>query len=85
MGILDGAAGRLSVPAEAVGACRVIISGDNSVRVENHRGLLEYTPTALTASRRNGIVRVRGEGLEIGAMDSECLIIRGRISAVDME
>ena len=85
MAVLETAAERLALPAEALGSCRVLLSGGSHVCIENHKGLLEYSPQGITVSRRGGMLRIRGEALEIAAMDSEGLIIKGQIYGVDME
>ena len=85
MGVIENALERFDIPEEALGACRVILSGQQFASLENHRGLLEYSPETLLLSRRNGVVRVRGEALEIVAMDKRSIVIKGKIFGVDME
>lgn len=85
MKIIESALERLGLPAEAAGICRVTLAGERHLSVENHKGLLEYTPETVVLSKGSGSVRIRGEGLELAAMDGESLIIRGKIFGVDLE
>lgn len=85
MKIIESALERLGLPAEAAGACRVTLTGDFHLSVENHRGLLEYTPELISLSCGAGTVKIRGEALELAAMEGESLVIRGKIFGIDLE
>ena len=66
------------------GDCRIIINS-GSVEIENHRGLSELDAECICVLRRKGVLRIRGAGMEICAMNRQSLIIKGRIIGVDME
>ena len=85
MGVLEKAVQRVAIPAEALGQCRILISGDGYVSIENHKGLLEYSESCITLSRRGGIIKVQGENLSISAMDREGMVIKGKILALNLE
>ena len=85
MGVLEKAVQRMAIPAETVGQCRVLMSGDSYVSIENHKGLLEYSEGSITLSRQGGVIRVQGENLCIGAMDREGIVIKGKILALNLE
>lgn len=82
---LEKAADRLMLPAEAVGAVKVTLTGGTQVLIESHKGLLEYGDELITVSCGKQMVRVRGEGLSLLAMNSSSLIIKGCILGIDME
>ena len=77
---------RLDIPAEAAtGAPRVTISGGTRVLVEGHRGLLEYADGRVAAAGLNCRILIKGEALQIVAMDRRELVVAGRLWAVEME
>lgn len=77
---------RFQLPPEAVeNVPCVTLSGSSRVLVENHRGLLEYTSELIDINAGRGLVRVKGEGLLIRAMDRRQILVSGRISGVDLE
>ena len=84
MGKIDRLMQRFSLPEETIGECRVLMSGD-CVRIENHRGILEFAEEFMLASHRHGNVRIRGEKLAIEAMDPTLIVVSGHIFGVDME
>ena len=84
MKILERALERFSIPPESIGAGRLILSGESYLSLENHRGLLEYAPDNICLSRSGGFLRVRGEGLEIAAMETGSVVIKGKILSIEL-
>lgn len=82
---LEKAADRLMLPSEALGGVKLTLTGGTQVLIENHKGLLEYGDELITVSCGRQMVRVRGEGLSLMAMNSTSLIIKGQILGIDME
>lgn len=66
-------------------APRITLSGGQSVLVEGHYGLLEYGEEQVTAARAGGRIQIKGDGLNLEAMNERELLISGRIWAVEME
>lgn len=85
MKIVESALERFSLPPEAAGDCRAILSGGNYLSIENHRGLLEYSEEYILVALKKGRIGVRGKGLNLAAMEKEGLIIRGKILGIDVE
>ncbi len=85
MKIIESALERFGLPSEAVGACRLTLTGGRYLSLENHRGLLEYTGESIVLGSSTGSIRIRGEGLSIKAMEKESLVISGRILCIDLE
>ena len=80
------AARRLAVPQEGFGlAQRITISGSSRVVVEGLRALEEYAGDKIAAAVRGGRVVIRGEGLQLEAMDRTELVVSGRIWGVELE
>ena len=76
---------RLDLPPEAGNAIRVTLAGGRRLLVENHRGLLRFTPTEAEIAGAGVRVRVRGDGLLLRAMTGEMLLLSGTVFGVDME
>lgn len=76
----------LDIQAESFSkAPRITLSGDGRVLVEGHRGLLEYGAEQVTAARAGGRIQIKGEGLNLVAMNKRELLVSGQIWAVEME
>lgn len=76
----------MNIQAESFsGAPRIILSGDGRVLVEGHHGLLEYGGELVAAARAGGRIQIRGEGLNLEAMNERELLVSGRIWAVELE
>ncbi len=84
-GLLARTAQMFDVPGEAVGLPRVEITGRRELRMENHKGILAYGTEEILISGGRLVVRVRGDGLELGAMNADELLITGTISSVELE
>lgn len=84
MKLIQSAAERCGIPAEALGECRIILSGKNYLSLENHKGLLEYSGDLLRFACPSGIIQVRGRALELAAMDQKSVVVRGEILSVEL-
>lgn len=85
-GLMETAAKRFRLPEELLdGTARLTLSGGSSVRIENHKCLLSYSPEMLEVACGRQRIRVRGEGLQIRCMDRAELLLEGRIMAVEVE
>ncbi len=76
---------KLSIPSEAAGRSRVSLSGRERLRVENHRGILEYGSEVIALRCSGFCLRIMGTELELEYMDSRAVGIRGRISGLELE
>ncbi len=85
MKIVESALERYSLPPEAVGAGRVILSGNNHLSVENHRGILEFSEDFLVIALKKGRIFVKGQGLSVSAMDRRGIVVCGKIVGIDLE
>lgn len=64
---------------------RVILIGEMQVQVENHQGVLLFTPDEVHIRTRTGDLHIRGERLRIGSIFREEVVVEGRIHALEME
>ena len=83
--LINSALDRFSIPGEATGELRVIVSGEKFANIENHRGIVDFAPHCISLARKGGMVRILGSGLEIIAMNRDTLAVYGTISAIEME
>ena len=74
------------LPGDVLGGLpRIELTGDGELRMENHRGILDYGSKEIHVSGGRLMVRIRGEGLERRAMNRTELLITGRIHSVELE
>ena len=77
-GLLERTAEVFDLPGDVVaGLPRVELLGDRQLRMENHRGILAYGSEEIHISGGKLIVKVRGAGLTLRAMNASELIITG--------
>ena len=84
-GLLEKTAEVFDLPGDVVaGLPRVELLGDRQLRMENHRGILAYGTEEIHISGGKLIVKVRGSGLALRAMNAGELLITGEIAGVDL-
>lgn len=82
----DRVSRRFAIPQELLSDAPLVqMHGRQSVSVENHGGILEYTQELVRILVRRGNVCVIGTGMEIFRMTKRVVEIRGRIQRVEME
>lgn len=82
--ILEKASAALDLPGDILTALpRIELVGDRELRMESHKGILAYGSEEIHIAGGKLVVRVRGEELELRAMDPAQLLITGRIVAVE--
>ncbi len=84
-GLLERTVQALDIPGEAAGLPRVEITGRHEVRMENHRGILAYGREEIIVSGGRVIVKIKGDGLVLKAMNASELLITGTVTAVELE
>lgn len=82
----ERAAQVFDLPADAVaGVPLVELRGDRELRVENHRGILAYSPGEIHIGGGRMALRVRGLEMELKVMNARELLITGKIFGVELE
>lgn len=84
-GLLEKTARLFDIPVETAGVLRMELTGRGELRVANHKGILAYGREEILVSGGRLLLRVRGSGLELKAMNGEELLITGRVDAVELE
>ena len=83
--LLERTAEALELPGDVVaGLPRVELTGDRELRMENHRGILAYGSDEIQIAGGRLVVKVRGENLELRAMNAGELLITGALRGVDL-
>lgn len=83
-GVLAAAAELFDLPADVVaGLPRLEMVGSRQLYLEHHAGLLSYTEEQIDANTSAGVLRIRGERLNLMAMTAGELRIGGRIASVE--
>ena len=83
--LLEKTAEVFDLPGDLVaGLPRIEITGSRELRMENHKGILAYGEDEIHISGGRMIVKVRGAGLELRAMNASELLITGDLSGIDL-
>jgi len=83
-GIAERISETFEIPAESFGALsRVTVTGNTTVQIEGHRGLLELTDDTVADRCRGTVVRITGTGLKLHGMNGDCIAFTGRIAGID--
>jgi len=83
--LLARASRAFDVPGDVLaGLPRIELIGAGELRMENHRGILAYGPEEIHVSGGKLVVRVKGAGLELRAMNPNQLLITGEIQGVEL-
>jgi sporulation protein YqfC len=59
--------------------------GNKQLLVENHKGIIEYTPFLVRVKLNQGELNIRGEELMLGNLQTEQLLVEGVITEVKYE
>ncbi|MBQ4652415.1 MAG: sporulation protein [Oscillospiraceae bacterium] len=76
---------KFELPAEAVGAAKLTLTGGSRLLVENHTGLLEYGEERMIVSCMKGKIIIYGSELRLVGMNADELAIAGSIKSVEWE
>ena len=83
-GLLERAADALDLPADVIaGLPRLEIAGCRRLLMENHKGILEYGDEEIDINGGQVVVRIKGRGLELRAMNANDLSLEGLIFSVE--
>ncbi len=58
------------------------LSGDARLHIENHKGIIEYSPTLVRVDTSCGIFYVHGEELLVKEIDTTNILVFGQIKSV---
>jgi len=64
---------------------RMLMRGDSTLLLENHRGVVEYGPERLRVRTALGMVTIEGRGLVLSQLGEEDLMLSGVIRSVQIQ
>ena len=64
---------------------RITIVGGLQMTIENHRGLVEFSPTRVTVNTGQGRIVIAGEELHIGVVHAEELTVAGQLHSITLQ
>ncbi|WP_371370652.1 sporulation protein YqfC [Sporomusa aerivorans] len=80
---LQSLAGFLEIPQDLVlDLPRITMLGNKQLLVENHKGIIEYTPSLVRIKLSQGELFVCGEELMLGNLQAEQILIEGIVQEV---
>ena len=76
-------AGMLEIPQDIVlDLPRITMLGNKQLLVENHKGIIEYTPSLVRIKLNQGELRVAGKNLMLGNLQIEQILVEGTVGEV---
>ncbi|MDR2505483.1 MAG: sporulation protein YqfC [Oscillospiraceae bacterium] len=77
---------QLGLPEDVLlGMPRIVLRGNTSLTLENHKGILEYTDKRVRLRTSIGTLIISGSALNIVKMGRNDLMMRGRIDEISYE
>jgi sporulation protein YqfC len=75
---LQKLAGFLDIPQDIVlDLPRITMLGNKQVLVENHKGIIEYTPSLVRIKLTEGELIIKGAELALGNLQAEQILVEG--------
>jgi sporulation protein YqfC len=62
---------------------RISMIGNNQMLVENHRGVIEYTPQKIRINSTIGVIRINGQDMDLKNIAADDIMITGVIKLVE--
>jgi len=82
-GNLQSLAGFLDIPQDIVlDLPRITMLGNQQLLVENHKGIIEYTPSLVRIKLNQGELFVQGENLTLGNLQAEQILVEGVVRGI---
>ncbi|NLC63445.1 MAG: sporulation protein YqfC [Thermoanaerobacterales bacterium] len=64
---------------------RIVITGRLAVFIENHKGIVEYSPEVVRINTAIGVIAVKGQRLFIKSILSDEITVEGEIQTIQFE
>lgn len=62
---------------------KLTMIGNNQMLVENHKGIIEYTPQRVRMNSTIGVIRVQGNNINLKNIATEDIMITGDIKNIE--
>ena len=81
--LLQSLADALELPAEALGAAKLTVTGRSRALIENHAGVVEYSAERIVVNAGGEKLVLSGTGLHLLGMNRSELLIGGSLQLVE--
>lgn len=61
---------------------RITMFGNKQILIENHKGIIEYSPSQVRITLNRGELRITGENLILGNLQIEQILIEGTVEEI---
>jgi len=76
-------AGMLEIPQDIVlDLPRITMLGNQQLLVENHKGIIEYTPSLVRIKLNQGELLIAGTNLMLGNLQIEQILVEGTVGEI---
>jgi sporulation protein YqfC len=83
--VMDSLSDLLELPKEVMlNIPKITMVGNIQLYIENHRGIIEYSPDRIRINSTVGVLRVKGKAMKIREIKVEELLITGNIESMDI-
>lgn len=62
---------------------KITMIGDGQMVIENHRGVIEYTPERARINSTIGVIRITGEHMNLKNIAEDDIFVSGKIKIVE--
>ena len=62
---------------------KISMIGNNQMLVENHRGVIEYTPQRIRVNSSIGVIRIQGNDMKLKNIAADDIMITGEIRTTE--
>ncbi len=62
---------------------KLSLIGNNQMLVENHKGIIEYTPQRIRLNSTIGVIRVQGKDMNLKNIAADDIMVTGSIKAIE--
>ncbi len=77
---------RLKLPEDVLlGSAKIVVTAGRKILIENHKGILEYSPDYVVVNLGKGKLCFSGQGFLVEAMNNEQLLISGALESMQWE
>lgn len=84
--VKEGLVEKLDLPRDVVlNFPKIIITGDNEITIENHKGIISFEDREMKINSRVGAITIKGVGLEILFIGGDTITIGGKFKSVVYE
>ncbi|HHU48393.1 MAG: sporulation protein YqfC [Caldicoprobacterales bacterium] len=62
---------------------KITMVGSNQMLVENHKGVIEYTPQRIRVNSSIGVIRVQGKDMNLKNIAADDIMITGEVKMIE--